>query len=1014
LGIGVGVAAALAYLATPVAISAARRLSFYDVPEGYKGHRRPTPYLGGAAVMLAFALATLAGAGSAQRTLLVLAGVVVLWTLGTLDDRRNLSPSVRVLAEATTGVMLSTAGLGWKLGSGPVVDAVVTGVWVIGVVNAFNLFDNMDGAASTMALVVTAGTCVLALVNGEVWVAAGSAALCGACLGFLPHNMSSPARIFLGDGGSMPLGFVVATLVANAARHAEPSSLGLLVGFLLVGIPALDTSLVIISRRRRHIPLLTGGRDHLTHRTRQRMGTPRRVAVVLGSAQALVSALVILGSRAGASALVYIVLAFIVFAAYAIVALEDAIPVSPTTTLDRADRRRRAKVSRWRHLPDGLLALIGLAAGLSPLFSAFYSVGLWVPIGLLLVVGAAMSTVARPPRFTLPVALAFFGLSFLGLWSLLSTSWANGAEVAGVSANLWLTYAALLLLLIVLIDAGGHARTLLIATGVGVVVVGLSVLVRLLGSDPGALFISGRLNSPLGYVNGEGCMFAMGAWLSIAVAERRQPFVAGLGATLTVGMACLAMLSESRGALIATIVAIVATLAAVPGFRRRVFALAIVAAGIAPAAHSLIRVYTTGENGLVPASVAHHAVVATVLSAVITGVVWGVAVAVTNAVERRGGPARALLGRMATVAAVAVVAAPVAVAAVRFTSVERSARNQWHAFVHLSQSTSPVQTRLLSGGGNRYDYWRVAWNVFTAHPLAGVGAGNYPESYYRERATDEAIQNPHSLELQTIAELGIIGGAALAAFLAGVGVGARRLRRLATDSLAARTAMTAATGAFTVWFVDSSGDWMHLLPGVTAVALCATVTLCLPGPGAAPAMGIDTSESGGGPPVGAPLGKPVTQPTGSAGTPSRLAMLLAAAAAVCVLAIGGASLVRAILAQHYLNDARAALPTNPAQAISDSQQALRIDNANLDAYYVKAAGQARFDRAAAARSTLLAAAHQAPGVFITWTLLGDLETRAGDVTAAETYYRHALRLDPREPGLAALAADPKSGLGTRP
>ncbi len=123
-----------------------------------------------------------------------------------MDDRHNLSPYLRVLVEVTIGVLLSTAGLGWKLGSGPLLDAVVTGIWVVGVVNAFNLFDNMDGAASTMALVVAAGACVLGLVTGEVWVAAGSAALCGACLGFLPHNLSSPARIFLGDGGSMPIG----------------------------------------------------------------------------------------------------------------------------------------------------------------------------------------------------------------------------------------------------------------------------------------------------------------------------------------------------------------------------------------------------------------------------------------------------------------------------------------------------------------------------------------------------------------------------------------------------------------------------------------------------------------------------------------------------------------------------------------------------------------------------------------------------------------------------------------
>jgi UDP-GlcNAc:undecaprenyl-phosphate/decaprenyl-phosphate GlcNAc-1-phosphate transferase len=982
LGIGVGVAAALAYLTTPVAITAARRLSFYDVPQGYKGHRTPTPYLGGAAVMLAFALATLAGAGNAQRTLPLLAGVAVLWTLGTLDDRRNLSPGLRVLVEVMMGVLISAAGLGWKLGFGPVVDAVVTGIWVLGIVNAFNLFDNMDGAASTMAMVVTAGTCVLALVTGEVWVAAGSAALCGACLGFLPHNLSRPARIFLGDGGSMPLGFAVATLVANAARHAEPSALSLLVGFLLVGVPALDTSLVIVSRRRRHIPLLTGGRDHLTHRTRQRMGTARRVALVLGSAQAIISGLVILGSQESRAALVYIVLGFVVFAAYAIVGLEDAIPMEHGAVDARA--RKRVPAAPWRrHLPDVFLAVIGLAAGLSPLFSGYYNLGLWVPIGLLLVVGAAMSIVARPPRFTLPVAFAFFGLAFLGLFSLLSTTWADGAELADVSANLWLSYAALLLLLLVLIDAGGHARTVLIAAGVGVVAIGVTVLVRMLGSNPADLFISGRLNSPLGYVNGEGCVFAMGAWLALAAAERREPILAGFGATAAVGLAGLTLLSESRGALIATFATLVVALAFVPGFRRRVFALAFVGAGVAIAARSLIQVYTAGANGPVPASTAHHAVVMTALAAVAVGLAWGGAQVVVNRIDT----SRGALSRCATAAAVVIVIAPIAAAVIRLPSVERTARNQWHAFVHLDQADSSgraVQTRLLSGGGNRYDYWRVAWNVFVDHPVAGVGAGNYPESYYRERRTDEAIQNPHSIELQMLSELGIVGGTLLAAFLAGVTAGAWRLRRMAMVSTAARTTMVAATGSLLVWLVDSSGDWMHLLPGVTAIALCAAASLCTP--------------------------SSPTEARSPAHADRRYPLLLAAAGGVLVLAIGGASLLRAAVARHYLDAARSALGARPADAITDAQQVLRIDDANLDAYYVKAAGQARFNHAAAARSTLLQAVHQSPGAVITWTLLGDLETRAGEVGAARSYYRQALRLDPREPGLATLVADPDSGL----
>jgi UDP-GlcNAc:undecaprenyl-phosphate GlcNAc-1-phosphate transferase len=983
IAIGVGLATALAYAATPLAVQAARRLAFFDLPGGYKEHSKPTPYLGGAAVMFAFSLALLIGAGTLQRTLPLLGGVTVLLVLGTIDDRVPVHPGWRVLTEFTLGALISADGLGWRLGAGGVIDAVITGVWMVAVVNAFNLFDNMDGAAGTMVLVVTAGVCVLTLVDGEIWVAASSAALFGACLGFLPYNLSSPASIFLGDGGSMSLGFAVAMLVANAARYAEGSWLSLLVGFLLVGIPALDTALVIVSRRRRGIGLLTGGRDHLTHRMRVRLRTPGRVALVLGGAQALVSALVIVGSRESSSALVYIVLGFMVFGAAAIVALEDAFPAEEGSTATVAAATVIAPSGRTRtSLPDVGLAVIGLGAGLSPLFSAYFDPGVWVPIGLVLVVVAAMAAVARPPRFTLPAGLAFAGLAGLGLLSLLSTSWADVAEPANVDANLWLSYAALLLLTMVLLGAGGRARTLLIAVGVGIAIVGITVLVKLLGSHPSNLFIDGRLNSPLGYINGEGCVFAMGAWLALALAERRESVLAGVGAALTVAMAGLALLSQSRGTVVAVFVSIILVLAVAPGFRRRVFALVFIAAGLAAAGSTVVHVYSVGNAGHFSAVASHHAVVAIVVAAVCVGAAWGVAVAAANWAMRRDA---ARLSKVATTIAVILVAAPCVAGVVRFSSLESKVSDQWHAFVQLngSGSGSSAQSRLLSGGGDRYDYWRIAWHSFTEHPLAGVGAGNYIEPYYLHRQTDQSIDNPHSLEMQVLSELGVLGVGVLIVFIAGLALGIRRARSAAKGTAAARGVMVAGTGTAVTWLVATSGDWMHLLPGVAAIALCGVAALCPPGD-ATRARLADASR--------------------------RLPMLVAAAGAIFVLAVGGASLLRAELVQRYLSDARGALNADPTQAISDANRVLNLDAADLDAYYVKAAGQAHFDRAAASRTTLLAAAHESPRYFVTWILLGDLETRAGRINTARSYYRRALRLDPREPGLPALVAHPASGL----
>src|SRR5215210_8138812 len=323
LALGLFVALALVYSATPLAIRVADRLQFYDKPAGYQGHGRPTPYLGGSAVMVGFLLAlVVVSIADWARTLPLVGGMAVLWAVGTIDDRHNVSPALRVGFEAVLAWWLWQAGLGWDVGLGGGVDLALTVVWVVGVVNAFNLFDNMDGAASTMALVVSGCAAVLGLLHGDNWLAVAGATLCGACLGFLPHNLASPARIFLGDGGSMPIGFAVAALVMIGAAEAAPASQALVVGVLLVGIPALDTCLVILSRRRRGISILTGGRDHLTHRTHRTLGTARAVAMALGAVQALVAALALFALRGGASSIVLIVVLYFVAAATAIALLE--------------------------------------------------------------------------------------------------------------------------------------------------------------------------------------------------------------------------------------------------------------------------------------------------------------------------------------------------------------------------------------------------------------------------------------------------------------------------------------------------------------------------------------------------------------------------------------------------------------------------------------------------------------------------------------------------------------------
>jgi UDP-GlcNAc:undecaprenyl-phosphate GlcNAc-1-phosphate transferase len=181
----------------------------------------------------------------------------------------------------------------------------------------------MDGACATVTVVCAVGAGGLAIIKGHPGTAGMAFALAGAAAAFLRWNLARPARIFLGDGGSMLAGFVVAALVMTVSHHSPAGNAGLLVGALLVGVPILDVALVTLSRRRRGVPLVTGGRDHLTHRIQLVAGSPRRVAVTLAAAQLILCGLAIGGYELGAQAVPLLALVAFVCGVAAIVVLDS-------------------------------------------------------------------------------------------------------------------------------------------------------------------------------------------------------------------------------------------------------------------------------------------------------------------------------------------------------------------------------------------------------------------------------------------------------------------------------------------------------------------------------------------------------------------------------------------------------------------------------------------------------------------------------------------------------------------
>ena len=269
---------------TPIARRLAVRTAFLDHPAGYKTHTASTPYLGGVAVVVATLTSTVAFGLSAPHVGLIVGCVVLLFAVGTVDDRLGLDVGVRFAAQAATGVAIWMGDLGWTIFELGVLNLVITLVWVVGLVNAFNLMDNLDGAAASVGATCAAGAGVMAATEGNYASGAIAFALAGACVGFLPYNLTRPARIFLGDGGSMPIGFAVAVSITAIPEQGSAAYV-LLALVPLAGLPILDTTLVVFSRWRRRMPVLSGARDHITHRLHGRLGSPIRVCALLVALQ---------------------------------------------------------------------------------------------------------------------------------------------------------------------------------------------------------------------------------------------------------------------------------------------------------------------------------------------------------------------------------------------------------------------------------------------------------------------------------------------------------------------------------------------------------------------------------------------------------------------------------------------------------------------------------------------------------------------------------------------------------
>ena len=271
----------LALFSVPAARSLGLRMSIMDQPDALrKVHTVPTPRMGGVAIFLSTLAAAFFLRGVFNELGSILVGATLVSFLGFWDDRFSLGAGVKLMGQLMAVGLLLATGVTVRLFPLRILDFVVTALWVVGITNAMNLLDNMDGLSAGIAAIAAAHFSLLCALSGQYLVGALAVAVMAACIGFLFYNWN-PATIFMGDSGSLFLGFSLAALAIKLRFPGNVSFVTWMIPLLVLGVPILDTTLVTVSRLRRGLnPLTTPGTDHISHRLTY-AGFTRREAVFL-------------------------------------------------------------------------------------------------------------------------------------------------------------------------------------------------------------------------------------------------------------------------------------------------------------------------------------------------------------------------------------------------------------------------------------------------------------------------------------------------------------------------------------------------------------------------------------------------------------------------------------------------------------------------------------------------------------------------------------------------------------
>ena len=275
---------------TPPIRRLALRIDAVDAPNlERKAQKEPVPYLGGVAIaigVIAASYGSLLVVDPSMNTLALASTVLVpalaIAAMGLWDDLRGLQPWPRLIAQTFTGVLVATVliatdTMGVAFGN-TFLNYLITTVWIVGVCNSINFFDNHDGGAAGTVAVITFFLFFIAYDRQQILVSALAVVTAGATAGFLIWNRH-PAKIYMGDAGSLFLGIIISVLTIRLSPGVVPTSFSLAIPVILMATPLLDTCVAVFSRLYRGISPFQGGRDHLSHRL-MRKGLNRKVTAI--------------------------------------------------------------------------------------------------------------------------------------------------------------------------------------------------------------------------------------------------------------------------------------------------------------------------------------------------------------------------------------------------------------------------------------------------------------------------------------------------------------------------------------------------------------------------------------------------------------------------------------------------------------------------------------------------------------------------------------------------------------